>query len=221
MLTKAPRARLSIDFNLALLNGGDKMFTANQDVLALLFYNLVLPPARLLEANRNTKRPPLAERTSGKAGQQLELVVDINRRIQDLQDERTQLEAIPEFSEDLLMRIAQAYFSAGRLYETFWTYWKIYQQYPNGKLAEDSCYGAFGLAAQLEQDTKAKVAGLKYMSTFPEGKQWEDVSSNSDRSLFAIGSTGTAIDYYNEILRTKPEHTYKDQILYMLGFAQF
>ena len=36
MLTKAPKARLSIDFNLALLNGGDKMFAAKQDVLALL-----------------------------------------------------------------------------------------------------------------------------------------------------------------------------------------
>ena len=43
---------------------------------------------------------------------QLELVVDINRRIQDLQNERTQLEAVPDFSEDLLMRIAQAYFSS-------------------------------------------------------------------------------------------------------------
>ena len=52
MLTKAPRARLSIDFNLALLNGGDKMFAAQQDVLALLFYSLVLPPTRLLEANK-------------------------------------------------------------------------------------------------------------------------------------------------------------------------
>ena len=52
MLTKAPRARLSIDFNMALLNGGDKMFSAQQEVLALLFYNLVLPPARLLEANK-------------------------------------------------------------------------------------------------------------------------------------------------------------------------
>jgi tetratricopeptide (TPR) repeat protein len=28
MLTKAPKARLSIDFNMALLNGGDKMFSA-------------------------------------------------------------------------------------------------------------------------------------------------------------------------------------------------
>jgi TolA-binding protein len=222
MLTKAPRARLSIDFNMALLNGGDKMFAANQDVLALLFYNLVLPPARLIEANKKYEADLVWWREQvRKSGQQLELVVDINRRIQDLQSERSQLEAIPDFSEDLLMRIAQAYFSAGRLYETFWTYWKIYQEYPNGKLAEDSCYGAFALAAQLEQDSKAKEAGLKYMSSFPDGKQWEDVSLQLGQIFIRNREYLTAIDYYNEILRTKPEHAYKDQILYVLGFAQF
>ena len=222
MLTKAPRARLSIDFNLALLNGGDKMFAAKQDVLALLFYSLVLPPARLLEANQKYEADLVWRREQvRKAGQQLEVVVDINRRIQDLQNERTQLEAVPDFSEDLLMRIAQAYFAAGRLYETFWTYWKIYQEYPNGKLAEDSCYGAFALAAQLEQDTKAKEAGLKYMSSFPEGKQWEDVSLQLGQIFVRNREYATAIDYYKEILRTKPEHSYKDQILYMLGFAEF
>jgi TolA-binding protein len=222
MLTKAPRARLSIDFNLALLNGGDKMFAANQDVLALLFYNLVLPPARLLEANKKYEADLVWWREQvRKAGQQLEVVVDINRRIQDLQNERSQLEAIPDFSEDLLMRIAQAYFSTGRFYETFWTYWKIYQEYPNGKLAEDSCYGAFGLAAQLEQDTKAKEAGLKYMSSFPDGKQWEDVSLQLGQIFIRNREYATAIDYYNQILSTRPEHGYKDQILYMLGFAEF
>ena len=222
MLTKAPKARLSIDFNMALLNGGDKMFAAQQDVLALLFYNLVLPPTRLLEANKKYEADLLAWRGQVlKSGQQLELVVDINRRVQDLQNERTELEAIPDFSEDLLMRIAQAYFSAGRLYEAFWTYWKIYETYPDGKLAEDSCYGAFALAAQLEQDTKAKEAGLKYLSSFPEGKQWEDVSLQLGQVFVRNREYTTAIDYYNEILKVKPEHTYKDQIMYMLGFSEF
>ena len=222
MLTKAPKARLSIDFNMALLNGGDKMFAAQQDVLALLFYNLVLPPKRLLEANKTYEADLLWWRSQVlKSGQQLELVVDINRRVADLQNERTRLEGIPDFSEDLLMRIAQAYFSAGRLYEAFWTYWKIYQDYPHGKLAEDSCYGAFALAAQLEQDTKAKEAGLKYLSSFPEGKQWEDVSLQLGQVFVRNREYATAIDYYNEILKVRPEHAYKDQILYMLGFSQF
>jgi TolA-binding protein len=222
MLTRAPKARLSIDFNMALLNGGDKMFAADQYVLALLFYNLVLPPARLLEANKKYEADLLWWRGQVlKSGQQLEAVVDINRRIQDLQNERTQLERIPDFSEDLLMRVAQAYFSAGRLYEAFWTFWKIYEDYPNGKLAEDSCYGAFALAAQLEQDTKAKEAGLKYMASFPEGKHWEDVSLQLGQVFVRNREYVTAIDYYTEILRVRPEHANKDQILYMLGFSEF
>ena len=221
MLTKAPKAKLSIDFNMALLNGGDKMFAAQQNVLALLFYNLVLPPARLLEANKKLEADLVWQRNQVIKAGQVEFVVDINRRIQDLQNERTLLEETPDFSEDLLMRIAQAYFSAGRLYEAFWTFWKIYQDYPNGKLAEDSCYGAFALAAQLEQDTKAKEAGLKYMSSFPEGKQWEDVSLQLGQVFVRNREYATAIEYYSEILKAKPEHSYKDQILYMLGFSQF
>ena len=46
MLTKAPRARLSIDFNLALLNGGDKMFTANQDAIGASFLQQLLGEKR-------------------------------------------------------------------------------------------------------------------------------------------------------------------------------
>ena len=221
MLTKAPKARLSIEFNIALLNGGDKMFAAQQDVLALLFYNLVLPPVRLLEANKKLEADLVWQRNQVIKAGQIELVVDINRRIQDLQNERTLLEETPDFSEDLLMRIAQVYFSSRRLYEAFWTFWKIYQDYPNGKLAEDSCYGAFALAAQLEQDTKAKEAGIKYMSSFPEGKQWEDVSLQLGQVFVRNREYATAIEYYSEILKAKPEHSYKDQIFYMLGFSQF
>jgi TolA-binding protein len=221
MLTKAPQARLSIDFNMALLNGGDKMFAAKQDVLALLFYNLVLPPTRLLEANKKYEEDLVWRRSQALKSGQLEFVVDVNRRIQDLQNERIQLEAAPDFSEDLLMRIAQAYFSAGRLYEAFWTFWKIYEDYPDGKLAEDSCYGAFALAAQLEQDSKAKEAGLKYMASFPEGKQWEDVSLQLGQVFVRNKEYSTAIEFYSEVLKIKPEHTFKDQILYMLGFCQF
>ncbi len=198
MLTRAPTARLSIDFNMALLNGGDKMFAAKQDVLALLFYSLVLPPARLLEANEKWENALIQQRNQLIKSGQVEFVVDINRRIRELQDARNLLQQTPDFSEDLLMRIAQAYFSSNRFYEAFWTYWKIYQDYPNGKLAEDSCYGAFALAAQLEQDAQAKEAGLRYMASFPDGKQWEDVSlqlgqvfvrnkeyADSNRLLFA------------------------------------
>lgn len=221
MLTRAPTARLSIDFNMALLNGGDKMFAAQQDVLALMFYSLVLPPARLLEANKKLEADLVWQRSQVIKAGQAERVVNINRRLQDLQNERTLLEKAPDFSEDLLMRISQTYFAAGRLYEAFWTFWKIYQEYPNGKLAEDSCYGAFGLAAQLEQDTKAKEAGLKYMSAFPEGKQWEDVSLQLGQVFIRNREYDTAIAYYFEILKTRPEHSYKDQILYMLGFSQF
>ena len=223
MLTKAPKARLSIEFNLALLNGGDKMFAAQQDVLALLFYNLVLPPARLLEANQKLEADLVRQRSQVIKGGQIELVVDINRRIQDLQNERALLEETPDFSEDLLMRIAQAYFGEKRFYEAFWTFWKIYQDYPNGKLAEDSCYGAFALAAQLEQDAKAKEAGLKYMESFssPEGSHWEDVSLQLGQIFVRNKEYATAIEFYTEILKSKPEHTYRDQILFMLGFSQF
>jgi tetratricopeptide (TPR) repeat protein len=221
MLTKAPKARLSIEFNIALLNGGDKMFAAKQDVLALLFYSLVLPPARMLEASQKWEADLLHQRNQLIKAGQVEFVVDINRRIQQLRNERSLLEEMPDFSEDLLMRIAQAYFSSNRFYEAFWTYWKIYKDYPNGKLAEDSCYGAFALAGQLEQDAKAKEAGLKYMASFPAGKHWEDVSLQLGQIFVRNKEYATAIDYYSEILRTKPEHAYKDQILYMLGFSQF
>ena len=54
------------------------------------------------------------------------------------------------------MCIARHILASNRFYEAFWTFWKIYQDYPNGKLAEDSCYGAFALAAQLSRARKRR-----------------------------------------------------------------
>ena len=59
------------------------------------------------------------------------------------------------------------------------------------------------------------------MASFPEGKQWEDVSLQLGQVFVRNKEYATAIDYYSEILKAKPEHAYKDQILYMLGFSQF
>ena len=59
------------------------------------------------------------------------------------------------------------------------------------------------------------------MSSFPEGKQWEDVSLQLGQVFVRNREYATAIDYYNEILKVRPEHAYKDQILYMLGFSEF
>ncbi len=88
MLTKAPRARLSIEFNLALLNGGDKMFAAQQESSRPLLQSGASSGA-FLEANQKYEAELERRRDQvRKSGQQLELVVDINRRIQDL-GERT------------------------------------------------------------------------------------------------------------------------------------
>ena len=175
----------------------------------------------MLEANKKLEAELERQRTQLIKSGQVEFVVDINRRIQDLRSERAALEETPDFSEDLLMRIAQAYFGSNRFYEAFWTYWKIYQDYPQGKLAEESCYGAFALAAQLEQDEKAKEAGLKYLGSFPDGNHWDDVSLQLGQIFVRDKEYKTAIDYYSQILKTKPDHVFKDQILYMLGFSQF
>lgn len=221
MLTKAPNARLNIDFNMTLLNGGDRMRSAAQDVLALLFYKLVLPPAQLLAANQRLEAGLLRRREQVIAGGQFEFVVDINRRIQDLQADREVLKGIPDFSEDLLMRIAQSYFASKRFYEAFWTFWKIYQEHPKGKLAEQSCYGAFALAGQLEQNDKAREAGLKYLGSFPEGEHWEEVSLGLGKIFIRAKDYPTAIKFYTEILKARPNHAFKDEILFMTGFSQF
>ena len=47
------------------------------------------------------------------------------------------------------------------------------------------------------------------MSSFPEGKQWEDVSLQLGQVFVRNREYTTAIDYYNEILKAKPEHAYK------------
>ena len=64
------------------------MFAAQQDLLALLFYNLVFLRRALLEANQKLEADLVRQRNQVIKAGQVEFVVDINRRIQDLQNER-------------------------------------------------------------------------------------------------------------------------------------
>ncbi|HEY5811265.1 MAG TPA: tetratricopeptide repeat protein, partial [Terrimicrobiaceae bacterium] len=59
------------------------------------------------------------------------------------------------------------------------------------------------------------------MAAFPQGKQWEDVSLQLGQLFIRHREYATAIAYYSEILKSRPQHAYRDQILYMLGFSQF
>jgi hypothetical protein len=65
---------------------------------------------------------------------------------------------------------------------------------------------------------KAKRASDK--RPLPDGKHWEDVSLQLGQIFVRNREYATAIEYYSEILKTKPEHAYKDQI-FTCGFCQF
>lgn len=221
LLTRAPRARLNIDFNLALLNGGDKMFAAEQYVLALLFYHLTLPPRQMIEWSERLEESLLGERDAAIQSSQYERVANINRQIQETQAARAMIEEMKDFSEEHKMRLAQTYFSSQRFYEALWTFWDLFKKYPKSRMAEDSCFGAFSLAGQLDQDAKAKEAGLHYMEAFPEGKYWEDVSMQLGQVFMRNKEYPMAIAFFTEVLSTRPEHSQRDHLLFLLGFSQF
>lgn len=221
LLVRAPRARLGVEFNLSLLSGGDRMLAGGQPVLALLFFQLTIPTERLREANTRLTEETEARVGNLKGSGRVEELLDAQRQLDVLKRERALLDGAPDFSEDLRMRMAQTYFTMNRLYEALWMYWTIFLDYPEGKFAEDSCYAAFALALQLQQDLKAREAGLHYLSTYPEGKHWNEVSHQLAAQMVRAKDFPMAVEFTADVIAERPEHPEAATLHYLRGFSLF
>lgn len=221
ILSGTPRARLNVDFNMALVRGGDKMLESGNDVLALLFYQLAMPVEKLREWNERLTAEATEERKKARQGANPQLVINLTRRLKDLEREQLALKEVPDFSEELAQRSAQAYFGMERYYEAFWAYWDLFKNHPEGKAADDSAYAAFVLAAQLNLDDKAREAGLAYMTAFPDGRHWDDVSVQLGQIFIRQQNYSEAVAFYDTVLKRRPDHPAADQVIYYKGIAQF
>ncbi|MEX1117252.1 MAG: tetratricopeptide repeat protein [Terrimicrobiaceae bacterium] len=217
-------ARYSVRFNLAVLQGADKLFQQGRVDLALPLF-LIVAPKPLVETWLGEQtdiakgRREAAKALASEAG--AASIVAANERLRRLEDEAKLLAQTKSYDEELRHRIAQAYFHQSRTWEALWVYESIMEDFPESQYGEDAAYAGFALAASLGLLERASDFGAQYLEQYPEGKFYDDVANQLAQIYVEMRRFPDVVEVARSILDKRPDSLFADRLLFLSGFSLF
>lgn len=217
-------ARYSVSFNMAILQGADKLFQEGRIDLALPLF-LIVAPKRLIESwlveqtdlarGRREQAKALPPETGAPQ------IVAANERLRRLAKEEEMLAQTPSYDEELRHRIAQAYFRQSRTWEALWVYESIMEDFPDSQHGEEATYAGFALAASLGLLERAADFGSQYIERYTEGKYFDDVAHQMAQIYLEMRRFPSVVEVARIILEKRPDSLFADRLLFLSGFSLF
>ena len=217
-------ARYSVAFNMAVLRGADRLFQEGRVDLALPLF-LTVAPKRLIEnwlveeTDLARGRREAAKNLAGEVG--APMIIAANERLRRLEKEQKLLAEVPSYDEELLHRIAQAYFRQSRTWEALWIYESIMVDFPESAHGEEAAYAGFALAASLGLLERAADFGSQYLERFPNGKYFDDVAHQLAQIYLEMRRFPGVIEVARVVLDKRPNSLFADRLLFLSGFSLF
>jgi len=220
--------RYDVSLNRALIEEGDREYNEARYDTALLLYRLVFPKAlletkmaeRILEVERyrdnlsDTSLPTAVRNTSA-------VKRKIARGLKSLAKEQEKLINMPDYDQELAMRSANCYFELKRFREAIQSFWGVYHDYPEHKLADQALYATFTTAYVMGDIKRAIKEGYAYLRIFPKGQFYETVSLNLVQVHYQQSEFKECISLARKVLSAKPDHSSADQLKYLIGYNLF
>lgn len=216
-------ARYSVEFNLAVLAGADRLMLDGKLDLALPLF-LVVAPKRLIEnwLNEQTEEIESDRETAKKLGPQgMTTVLNLTSKLKQLEEQREALAGTTSYDEELRARIAQAYFRQGRKWEALWVYDSLIEDFPDTPHAEEAAYAGFALAGTLGMMERAIEFGEQYLERFPKGEQYEDVAYQLCQLYLQAKIFPKVAKVARLVLDSRPDTIFGDRLLFLTGYSLF
>jgi TolA-binding protein len=221
VLMSTPYARYDVNFNLALIQGGDKLYARGAMSEALLLYRLALDKPKLMAWLDGRIGSAEQDHTRALAELDFKAALSARGRVRELKTQRSDLAKTTDYSANLRFRIAQTYYELGQPWEAMWTYWTAWRDYPSTDFAEDALFAACSIASELHQYDRAIELGLAYVGQFRDGNYYDDVTLMLTQIYLAKGEYTRCIDMARSTMARAPEHSYADQLHFLIGYAYF
>jgi TolA-binding protein len=216
--------RLDVEFNLALIRGGDALLGEGQAGLALLLYSMAMTKEALLDTNAAEGERLEAVKTAATANRQPLAVLSTVQQIKKLEAQNQLLEEIPSYTEELRMRVARVYFDRNQKWEAFWAFYEVYHDFPETPFSEDALHAAFLISAELGMTQRSVDVGRLFLEKFPKSKKCGEVAPQLGQLLLEDGKATEAIALFDGILGQDQDARTReslDQILFLNGYAHF
>lgn len=219
-------ARYRVDFNLAMIAAGDRLFGMQKYDIALPLYQIAASK-RLIERLINERTQDLKTQKENLAAirpvppNMGTLMSSINGELKRLGDQLDELKEAESYDEELRMRIAQTFYNQGRRWEALWAYESLMDDFPESSQGEKAGYAAFALAAELGQRDRAIELGREHMEGFPQGENFETLSWQLTQLMVAAKEYDEAKRLADAVLKDHADHIMADKMLFLTGYSLF
>lgn len=212
-------ARYKLQFNVALLEAGDKLAKEKAYGQAMLMYRMVLTVEEIIRfqdarlRDLKSQYSLLTSISTGDTEQSIELETEIFNT-------EAQLKALREmnsYTPDLRVRIARNYLLTGRDWESFWAYLELIKDYPNSPDIQDYYYAAFTGAANIGLTDEVIKLGETYAS-HPEWKSYnKDVTLRMAQFYIEKGRINDFFTLADNFIQQNPDDPYCSQVVFLMG----
>lgn len=213
-------ASRSAAFNLAALECGDKLFAEEMFRDALWIYRLVYPHDVLIVNAEKflAKLQKKAERTKGTAN--LRELMYVQERIGETENEIKALEAVENYDNELIYRIARAYMEIRRYREAREIYLYLHEILKKER-AEECLYFAFRCCIPIQDWKRAFELGEDYIKKYPSGEFFDPLTLTMGQLYAKLQDWPEVIRHFTRTLEIHPKHEDAAECMFLLGYANF
>lgn len=150
-LTGDTEAVYDPNFNITLLKAGDQLFDAEAYDQAILLYSFVKPKSSIV-AFYKLLTSKLRKQLSYLSAESDQHTI-LSGRLLTAEANLKALESVRDYDVDMRWRVARVYLETERNWEALWSFYYLYQDYPDHPQREDFCYISFS-EARASQDSE-------------------------------------------------------------------
>lgn len=218
LLARESEARYRPRLNIAFFRASDQFSAQGRFTDASLMLTLAMTSPdmiRFFEGNRDRMRSE--QQWIRQTRPQSARIADLQQQIDRIEANLEAMRKLPSLETDLLVRRARNFTQTGRVFEAFWLFYRLYNEFPRDDQFEFFAFATFANARDLGKHDIALEVANAYMRRFPTGRYAGDVQlgiilMQHDREEWTEFERAA-----RQYLERFPEETNAEQVLSMYG----
>lgn len=214
-------ARYKLQFNVALIDAGDKLAKEKNYNEAMLMYRMVLTVEEILvwQENRLKDLNNQLALLKSTAGATSERAVELETEVFNTDAQVKALKTMKSYTPELRVRIARNYLLTSRDWESFWAYLELIKDYPDHANAQDFFYAAFTGATNIGMTDEVIRLGEAYMDDPAWSKYRDDIIVKLAQFYLEKGRAQDFFGLGKKFIESSPDNRYCSQIVFLMGSA--
>jgi len=217
-------AARSVYLNMTALEAGDLLFEDERSRNALWVYRIIYPKD-VLQANCENYRDYLTQRIEYlrklNSSYKMRELLRTQENLGEVEQELKAIAEVKDYDSELFYRIARSYQSINRNREARDLFYYLYQDAAATNRVEECLYLSFSSAAQVHPQDRALEIGDEYMTRYPAGEYYGDVTLNCGQIYSSRQDWPNTITTLTNALVVMTNHPYVAECMFIIGYAYF